>query len=249
VKIQRYKRDGDVSYSLGMAPTMELLLARPYLAERVFVSAEAARGEALARLEGLCAAHGVPVEVGEKPFHVLSPKGNCFAIGVFRKGETALRGFADGANHVVLVSPQDAGNVGTILRTAVGFGFLDVAVVLPGADPFDPKTVRASMGAIFRARVRRYESFEAYRREHPSHNLYPFMLGAHTPLHEASFDPPFALAFGNEASGLPPAFAGVGTPVVIPHAGDIDSLNLPVACGIALYAASSYAKLSRQAVS
>lgn len=46
---------------------------------------------------------------------------------------------------------------------------------------------------------------------------------------------PYALVFGNEASGLPPELAERGTPVVIRHSRDIDSLNLPQAVAIGLY--------------
>lgn len=49
------------------------------------------------------------------------------------------------ARHVVLHNPSDVGNVGTILRSALGFGFRDVAIIRPGVDPFDPRVLRASM--------------------------------------------------------------------------------------------------------
>ena len=46
---------------------------------------------------------------------------------------------------------------------------------------------------------------------------------------------PFTLIFGNEATGLPDSYAETCTAVRISHSGDIDSLNLPMACGIGLY--------------
>ena len=58
----------------------------------------------------------------------------------------------EGVNAVVLDGVQDSGNVGTIIRTAVGAGFSDVYLV-DSADAFSPKTVRASMGAVLRANV------------------------------------------------------------------------------------------------
>ena len=58
----------------------------------------------------------------------------------------------EGVNAVVLDGVQDSGNVGTIIRTAVGAGFFDVYLV-DSADAFSPKTVRASMGAVLRANV------------------------------------------------------------------------------------------------
>ena len=47
---------------------------------------------------------------------------------------------------------------------------------------------------------------------------------------------PFSLIFGNEASGLPDAFAEMGVSTLIPHSGKIDSLNLAIAAGIGMYA-------------
>ena len=58
-----------------------------------------------------------------------------------------------GSRYVVLDGVQDPGNVGTILRTADAFG-ADGLFLLPGcADPFSPKTARASMGAVFRCPI------------------------------------------------------------------------------------------------
>ncbi len=51
---------------------------------------------------------------------------------------------------IALERVSDPGNVGTVLRTADAFGFSCVALLNGCADPFSPKTVRASMGAVFR---------------------------------------------------------------------------------------------------
>ena len=50
---------------------------------------------------------------------------------------------------------------------------------------------------------------------------------------------PFALVFGNEASGLPDEFAAWGVRTLIPHSHQIDSLNLAIAAGIGMYAFTS----------
>ena len=94
------------------------------------------------------------------------------------------------------------------------------------------------MGAIFSLRVKQYDSFEAYRAEHPSHALYPFMLDGSKLLDEACRDvrTPFALVFGNEGSGLPPEFSRLGQPVRIPSSNKVDSLNLSIAAAIGIYA-------------
>ena len=138
----------------------------------------------------------------------------------------------------MLHHPGDSGNVGTILRTALGFGVEDLALIRPCVDLFDPKTVRASMGSLFSLRVRVYDSFEAYRGDFPGHQLFPFMLDASLPLREVLRKPiqtPYALIFGNEGSGLPAEFAEFGQPVRIESNDKVDSLNLAIAAGIAIY--------------
>ena len=130
------------------------------------------------------------------------------------------------------------GNVGTILRTALGFGVEDVALIRPCVDLFDPRVVRASMGSMFSLRLRVYDDFARYRADYPAHALYPFMLDGSCSLPEALAGPVperYVLVFGNEGSGLPGEFAGMGQPVRIPSNDRIDSLNLAVAAAIGIY--------------
>jgi len=68
--------------------------------------------------------------------------------------------------------------------------------------------------------------------------VYPFMTNGAVLLPDAVFKPPFTLVFGNESSGLPEFYRNLGTSVTIPQSKAIDSLNLSVAIGIALYGAS-----------
>lgn len=59
----------------------------------------------------------------------------------------------DGKRYMVLDGVQDPGNVGTILRTADAFGADGLLLVNACADLYNPKTVRATMGAVFRCPV------------------------------------------------------------------------------------------------
>ena len=232
--LQAYSRDLPYSYALGLFPASELMKKRPELARRLLVSSKAESSEGLAALRALCARWQVREEQADKVLARVSGKENCFAAVVFDKFESRL----SGGNHLVLHHPGDKGNLGTMLRTALGFGYRDVALIRPAADAFDPHVVRASMGAIFGLNVRYYDSFDAYCKEFPHHALYPFMLDASMPLNEASAKPrtPFSLIMGNEGSGLPAEFAHMGQAVRIPHSDEIDSLNLSVAAAIGMYA-------------
>lgn len=231
MKIQKYKHDSEVSYTLGATLTFELLKCAPQLLNRVYISSSTERSGGIAELLNQCEQKGIPVEKNEKAFHILSPKGNCFVIGEFRK----IAGRIQKGSHVVLVNPSDAGNMGTILRTAAGFGLNDIAVVGSAVDCFDPKTVRASMGALFHVRIEYFQTIEDYMGRFPENNRYAFMLTASTPIRELEAQEPFSLILGNEATGLPESYASFCKSVVIPHSHDIDSLNLPIAAGIGMF--------------
>ena len=222
------------SYAPGVFPSLQLMQNCPQRAQRLLLS-EKAQGEGVDKLRELCRRHHVREEVADKALARISGKQNCFAAVVFEKWQSEL---APAAPHVVLHHPMDEGNLGTIQRTLLGLGIRDVAVIRPAAWVFDPRVVRATMGAVFSLRVKYYEDFSLYRMEHPAHALYPFMLDGAVLLEQAvaQVQRPYALVFGNEGSGLPPEFAQLGQAVRIPHSNEIDSLNLSIAVGIGAYA-------------
>ena len=174
-------------------------------------------------------------EIADRALERISKKENCFAAMVYKKQEGV---FDDGAPHIVLVNPSDSGNLGTILRTALGFGLTNIAIIRPAVDSDDPRVTRASMGAAFSLHIRHFDSFKEYRAQFPERQLFPFMLTGAVPLDEAvgRVRGEYALVFGNEATGLPDDFARLGTSTLIPHSSRIDSLNLAIAAGIGMYA-------------
>lgn len=231
MKVKRYKKDDDITYSLGVTVTMEFLLGRPSDVKAVLLHPSFDSKETLDKILKLCRENNIPTEIDAKAFNILSQKENCFVAGVIAKQPQTLRP----GNHIVLVNPSNDGNMGTIMRSALGFGFKDIAVITPAADPDDPKTIRASMGARAKVRVQMFGDFKDYRAVFPGNSLYPFMLDGSVMLGNVDIREPFSLIFGNEATGLPAWFSTVGTPVRIDHGHDIDSLNLPIAASIAMY--------------
>ena len=229
-----YKKNQPTSYTLGITLTIELLKTHPELVKMIYCHPEYT-GEGLEKIIELVYANGIKMTVGTKIFNTLSQKENCYVIGEFTKFDNPI---VKENNHLVLVNPSDAGNIGTIMRSAVGFGFDDLVIITPAVDHYNPKVVRSSMGAIFHLRISTYESFETYLNDNLPHDYFPFMLKAKASLNW-EFIPrsakPVALIFGNEATGLPDSFLNVGTPLIINHSKAIDSLNLPTAVGIALY--------------
>lgn len=234
--LSAYKSSLDYSYAPGIFPSMECLLARPGQVRRLLLHSASQGREGIEKLQALVAEAGIRTEEADRALSRVSGKENCYAAAVFEKFQDDLD---PDRPHVLLHQPGDGGNVGTILRTALGLGIGDVALVRPCADPFDPRTVRASMGSIFRLRIRVYEDFETYRRQMGDRDYYPFMLDASLPLAEAlkkPLSPRRTLIFGNEGRGLPGSFSALGQPVRIPSNDQVDSLNLAIAAGIGIYA-------------
>jgi TrmH family RNA methyltransferase len=138
---------------------------------------------------------------------------------------------------LVLESVQDPGNVGSLLRVAVWFGISDVVLSADCADPFGPKAVQGSMGAIFRVRVHVLPLLplveEARRRELP---IVATALAGER-LSEARLEPRGLLLFGNESMGLSGTLLDRATQrVVIPPWNDTgpgrDSLNVAAAAAV-----------------
>ena len=143
---KRYRKEDQVSYSLGITLTFELLKFKKESVTRVFIHSGMKKGDTLDKLILLCKEANVEMVYTDKIFHVLSQKENCYVIGEFHKFTSKL---STQRNHIVLVNPSNAGNMGTIMRSALGFGMNQMAIIRPAVDAFDPKVVRASMGAIF----------------------------------------------------------------------------------------------------
>ena len=232
--LESYRRELDYSYAPGVFPSLEALVKHPEMVRRVLISSKGTESEGVQKMISLAEKHHIRVETADKALSRISGKENCFAAAVFEKRPAEL----SSGNHIVLHHISDAGNLGTILRAALGFGFHDIVIIRPATDVYDPKVVRASMGALFSLRVREYDDFNTYRREFPHHAAYPFMLDGSMLMDDAVADKksPCALIFGNEGAGLPAEFSKLGQPVRIPHSNDIDSLNLSVAAAIGMYA-------------
>lgn len=233
--LKPYDESLPYSYAPGVFPSLTLMEACPERATRLLLSEKAQDGEGITKLRELCRQYHVREEIADKALSRISGKQNCYAAVVFDKWQATLE---KEKSHVVLHHPMDEGNLGTILRTLLGLDLCDVAIIRPAADLFDPKVVRATMGAVFSMRVKQYRDFAEYRNDFPAHAVYPFMLDGAKLLEDAvaASKAPYSLVFGNEGSGLPPEFQSYGQAVRIPHNQKIDSLNLSVAVAIGAYA-------------
>ena len=133
---------------------------------------------------------------------------------------------------LVLHEVSDPGNLGTLVRSAEAAGATGVVLVGNTVDPWSPKTVRASAGAIFHVPVWQVDSLETLSAVGvrllgtTSHDS----LGASHPesIYDADVSGLIGIVLGNEAHGLPADIA-VDSWITIEHAGRSESLNVAMA--------------------
>jgi TrmH family RNA methyltransferase len=208
----------------------------PLLKDIRRLQARRERGRFVAEGEDLLAA---AAEAGWAPVHLLRAgvdvsEEALAKISGLASGTRALGVFEErwappaGARCVALWGIKDPGNVGTILRGALAFG-ADCVILGPGtADPYGPKAVRASMGAIFAVPVARVETVEELPGERVALDA---RRGA--PL-RGPVDGDVTLVVGAERAGLPQdVLDGCDRAAHIPIRNE--SLNAAMAATLAMY--------------
>ena len=172
-------------------------------------------------------------ELDEKTFRSVadteSPRG---ILAVCEMVDAGPMSFSDDDWLMVLCEVGDPGNMGTLVRSAEAAGASGVVVVGSAVDPWSPKVVRASAGAVFHVPIWAIDSLDVLG-EHgvrmigtTSHDS----LGVSHPesMYDADFGGLMGIVLGNEAHGIS-ADAPVDSWVTIEHLGRAESLNVAMA--------------------
>jgi TrmH family RNA methyltransferase len=234
-------RGGLTAGGLCIAETFHLLeeALRSGCEVRTVLAAESARSEAEACVKG----RGIRVAVlMDALFQGLAgtetPQG---VIALVKPREWSLEQLFRGSPLVVVLDGvQDPGNAGTIVRAAEAFGATGVLFLKGTVSPYNPKTVRASAGSLFRVPFRNGLDAAAARAALEQHRL---VLYAGVPARdrvrspaEVDFTAPCGLIIGSEGRGVGPELRSAALDTAIPTIG-VESLNAAVAAGILLYEA------------
>lgn len=145
---------------------------------------------------------------------------------------------------LVIVGLQDPGNLGTLLRSAEGFGSAGVVLGEGSVSPVNSKVIRASAGSIFRlplATAKSAGDVQKIMGRLRSEKVRLIATSSHkgSPIDETKLTGPTAVFIGSEGSGLPrDLLAQVDELTAIPHAPQVESLNAGVAGSIVLYEAA-----------
>lgn len=215
----------------------EKLLQEIYISE----SCEGKEGKEIRRRASACGIR--PELVSDGVFAYLSdtqtPQGILCVVGQL---SYSLEEVADAScpHMLVLDRLQDPGNVGTILRTAEGAGVTGILLDGECADIYNPKTIRSTMGSIFRMPFYYIQDLEEGIRYLKKRGIctYAAHLEGKRAYDEEDYRRPCAFLIGNEGNGLRPEIADLAdTYIRIPMAGEVESLNAAIASAVLMFEA------------
>lgn len=136
---------------------------------------------------------------------------------------------------LVFDAVSDPGNLGTLMRTALAFGWKHFFFLPGSADPFNDKVIRAARGAPFKSKL--FQGTAKELKEWKEANGFTAfsadLKGASA--ESLSKNEVDLLILGNEGHGISAEIKNISTPVTIPMSGEMESLNVAVAGAILLY--------------
>lgn len=162
-------------------------------------------------------------------------------LAVAKSKSHGLSNLNIGANPLILVAeaPEKPGNIGALLRTADAAGLDAVIIANPKSDLYNPNIVRSSVGCLFTNQIATgtTEEIISFLKQHKI-SIFAATLQNSTSYITQDYTQPTALVVGTESTGLTEDWRKAATQnVIIPMAGEIDSMNVSVAAAILIFEA------------
>ena len=143
------------------------------------------------------------------------------------------------SNYILaLDSLQDPGNMGTIIRTADSANINQIIINKTTVDPYSPKVIRSTMGAIYRTNIIEVEDLKATLKEMQSNGFQIITtdLKATQSIYDINYNNKTVVVIGNEANGVSQEILQIADKkVIIPMLGKTESLNASIAASIMIY--------------
>ncbi|MCQ2797335.1 MAG: RNA methyltransferase [Bacilli bacterium] len=159
--------------------------------------------------------------------------------GIVALCKKPTNGDVRGSKVLYLEEVGDPGNVGTLLRTALAFGYMDVYLSKGCAGVYTPKTLMASQGAIFKLNIIESKDIPVNDIKNlKNKGFYIMATDLKSSLPPSEIDvagKKFAIVLGNEARGVAKDIISVSDQAVRLEMSGIDSLNVGIAGGILMY--------------
>ncbi len=164
-------------------------------------------------------------------------------LAVVKMPSYSLKQLLDGdkTHLLILESIQDPGNLGTMVRTGEGAGVTGIIMNKTTVDLFNPKTIRSTMGSIYRVPFYVTEDLGATLEvlKENGVNLYAAHLKGTGVYDEADYTDATGFLIGNEGNGLSDEIADMANSYIkIPMEGQVESLNAAISATLLMYEAN-----------
>ena len=158
------------------------------------------------------------------------------AVGIGIQKHFSLLDIKDTQKVILLENIKDLGNLGTILRTAAGFGADAVVLFGECTDIYNPKCVRASAGNLWKIPIVCVKKFDELKKSFGHYRRIAALPRSKNLLKEFKITFPLFIMFGSEADGLSNELIDFATDnVKIEMSENVESLNLSVSCAVVMY--------------
>lgn len=174
--------------------------------------------------------------VNEKVMEKISTTDSAPAIlGVLQKPEYNIEDFRDYKKIILLDSIKDAGNLGTIIRTAAAFDIDGIILFGDCTDEFSPKAIRSAAGNIFKVPIV-HASIGELKELKKTHKMVSTVVNSKNSIKDFITEEPVITMFGSEANGLCKELLSLSDiSYTVPMKEGVESLNLAISAGIVLY--------------
>ena len=183
-------------------------------------------------------AYLITEEIAAKIADTVSPQG-VFVVGKIKENPLDLATVRSDGQFVLLENIQDPANIGSVFRTAEALGLTGAILTSDSCDPYNPKAMRASMGAVFRLPYCIVEDPVTALRECKKRDMRPMAAvaaGEASKITAIRFFKGVIMCIGNEGNGLSEELKAVcGERVTIPMNGRAESLNAATAAAILMW--------------
>jgi TrmH family RNA methyltransferase len=172
----------------------------------------------------------VPYEIIKKLSKTKTPQG---IIGVCKIKESSE---LLGDKVLLLDGVNDPGNLGTLIRSALGFNFNDIIISNNTVDVYNDKVLRSTQGAHFKVNIIRRDLIDAIKELKANNYMVIGTLDSQTDLQSIKIKTKYAVILGNEANGISPeVLKQTDVSVRIGMSDQLESLNVSVAGSIMMY--------------
>ncbi len=157
-------------------------------------------------------------------------------LGVVRPSPVPFEFFPDTGHYLLLDALRDPGNLGTLIRSAVGAGYDGILLYGDGVDPYNPKVIRSTMGSFAFANIWPIAHGDIDRMLSNGYELLATVGHGGENLYKTTFPKKTILAIGSEAHGLSTKLMQLADKkITIPLASTCESLNAAIAGSICMF--------------